>query len=192
MVAQAGPLATARRTGVATGPGRSLSRWLRGRARRSEVPVGAVPALAAGERLLAVEVDGHRLPVAATDRAIYHGDGGGGWRRLGWEQVGRVDWDGRRDTLLLWGLTPDVPRCTRLVVRRGSGLAALARERVGWCTLVTSPIRLDGIGVVLTVRRQPGSGRLVWLVRYDVDGDDQVTSVRLASALRRVRAEVGI
>jgi hypothetical protein len=155
---------------------------------------GALPALAAGERLLAVEVDGGGAPVATTDRAIYHGDRGGTWMRLGWEQVGRVDWDRQHGTLLLWGLTPDAPRCTRLVLRRGCGLVGLARERVAWCTLLVGPTRLAGVGVLLAVRRQPGSERLVWLVRLDggVNGDDPATPVRLASALRRVRAEAGI
>jgi hypothetical protein len=70
----------------------------------------------------------------------------------------------------------------------------LARERVAWCTLLVGPTRLASIGVLLAVRRQPGSERLVWLVRLDggVNGDDPATPVRLASALRRVRAEAGI
>jgi hypothetical protein len=125
---------------------------------------------------------------------MYHGDRGGPWLRSGWEQVGRVDWDGQRGALLLWGLTPEVPRRTALVLRSGCGLVGLARERVAWCTLLVGPIRLDVVGVVSAVRRQPGSGRLVWLVRFDagVDGDDPATSLRLVSALRRVRAEAGI
>ena len=152
-----------------------------------------LPAMVPGERLLSVEADGCGRPVAATDRSIYHDDGGG-WLRLGWEQVRRVGWDSQRNALLLWGLTPNVPQRTQVVLRRGSGLVALARERVAWCTLPVPPTRLDGVGTVLAVRRQPGADGLVWVVAFDagVDGADRDTSVRLASALHRVRVEAGI
>ena len=172
---------------------RTNPRWLASRTRRGELSTDALPALVPGERLLDVEVDRRGVPVAATDRAIYH-DGGGGWLRLGWEQVHRVDWDGRHGALLLWGLTPNAPRSTRVVVRRGSRLVALARERVAWCTVPVMPTRLDGVGTVVAIRRQPGADRLVWLIAFDadVDADDPVTAARLASALHRVRAETGV
>ena len=193
MVTHAGASIAVRRTHYATGADRLLRRWLSSRARHREERPGALPALVPGEQVLSVEADGHGEPVAATDRAIYHNDGDG-WLRLGWEQVRRVDWDGPRSALLLWGLTPDVPRRTEMVLRRGSRLVTLARERVAWCTLPVPPTRLDGVGTLLAVHRQPGADGLVWLVAFDagVDGDDRDTSVRLASALRRVRAEAGI
>ena len=171
----------------------TVRRWLSSRTRHSEARPDALPALAPGERLLRVEADGRGGPVAATDRGIYHDDGGG-WQRLGWEQVRRVGWDGPCGALLLWGLTPDVPRRTRLVLRRGSRLVVLARERVAWCTLPVPPTRLDGVGTLLAVRRQPGVDGLVWLIAFDtgVDGDDQDTSARLASALHRVRLAAGV
>jgi hypothetical protein len=131
--------------------------------------------------------------VVATDRGIYYRIGAW-YLRLGWEQVRRVDWDGLRGALLLWGLTPDVPKCVRVALRRGSRLVALARERVAWCALPVPATRLDGVGRLLTVRRRPGADSLVWLVAFDasVDGDDLDTTVRLASALHRVRVEAGI
>jgi hypothetical protein len=154
---------------------------------------GTCPPLAPGERLLIVEADGCGGSVAATDQGIYHDDGSG-WLRVGWEQIRRVDWDSRRSALLLWGLTPDVPRRTEIVPRRGSRLVALTRERVAWCTVPVEPTRLDGVGTLLAVRRRPGADGLVWLVAFDagVDGDDRETSVRLASALRHVRVAAGI
>jgi hypothetical protein len=153
---------------------------------------GALPALVPGEQLLSVEADVRGRSVAATDRSIYHDDGGG-WLRLGWEQVRRVDWDGQRSALSLWGLTPDVPRRIQVMLRRGSRLVALARERVAWCTLPVPPTRLAGVGTLLAVRRQPGGAGLVWLVAFDAGvNDDRDTSVRLASALRRVRVAAGI
>jgi hypothetical protein len=148
------------------------------------------PALVPGERLLRVEADGRGGRVAATDRGVYHSDNGA-WQRLGWEQIRRVDWDDQRSTLLLWGLTPDVPRRTRVVLRRGSRLVALARDRVAWCTLPVPPTRLDGVGTLLAVRRRPGADDLVWLVASDVNGDGD-TSARLAAALHRVREAAGI
>ena len=190
MVTHAEASIAVRRTHHATGADR---RWLPGRTRASEARPGALPALLPGEQLLSVEADGRGGPVAATDRGIYHDDGGG-WLRLGWEQVRRVDWDGPRSALLLWGLTPNVPQCTRVMLRRGSGMVALARERVAWCTLPVPPTRLDGVGTLLAVRRRPGADGLVWLVAFDVGvrGDDRDTTERLASALHRVRVEAGI
>jgi hypothetical protein len=175
----------------ATGVDRLLQRWLSivARTRPTGAPAAALPALAPGEQVLCVEADG-RGPVAATDRAIYH-DEGAGWRRLGWEQVRRVDWDNRRSALLLWGLTPTVPRQTEVLLRRGSRLVALARERVAWCTVPVPRSRLDGVGTLLAVRRQPGSGELVWLVAFDA-GVDAADRVRLDAALHRLRVEAGL
>jgi hypothetical protein len=160
MVAQAGVPAAARLPdGAAPGPRHLARSWLRRRDESRDIPAVARPALVSGERWLTAEVDARGVPVVATNRAVYHRDSGGGWLRLGWEQVGRVDWDEPRRTLLLTGLTPDVPR-----------------------------------RVLLTVRRQPGSDRLLWVVAFDdgVDRDDPATSLRLASALARLRAETGI
>src|SRR5205809_3309903 len=99
----------------ATGAERLLQRWLSSRTRRSAVSPRAVPVLAPGEQLLRIETDDRGRPVAATDRSIYHGDGGR-WLRLGWEQVRRVDWDGQRSALLLWGLMPDAPKRTQVML----------------------------------------------------------------------------
>ncbi len=195
MATQAGAPAAARLPGgAATGPRHLWRYWLRRRVERRDIPAVAGLALAPGERLLTTEGEAQAVAVAGTDRAVYHRDRGGGWLRLGWEQVGRVDWDEPRRTLLLTGLTPDVPRRALLPVRRGSALPALARERVGWSTLLAGPIRLDRVGTLLTVRRQPGTDRLLWVVTFDaeVDRDDPATPRHLAAALARLRAETGI
>src|SRR5438874_695038 len=124
MVAHGGPSIALRRTHHATGAG-LLRRWLSSRTRHSDASPGALPALVPGERLLSVEADGYGGSVAATDRGIYHDDGAG-WLRLGWEQVHRIGWDGPRSALVLWGLTPNVPQRTEVVLRRGSRLVTLA------------------------------------------------------------------
>src|SRR5262245_24942717 len=84
-----------------------LRHLLRGFLRCRELAVAARPPLVPGERLLTAELDADGMPVVATDRAIYRrqdGDGGG-WLRLGWELVDRIDWDNQRHTLRLTGLT---------------------------------------------------------------------------------------
>ena len=83
MVTHVGPSIAVRRT-RATGVDGVLHRWLSSRTRHSEASPDALPRLAPGERLLSVEADGRGGPVAATDRGIYHDDGGG-WLRLGWD-----------------------------------------------------------------------------------------------------------
>ena len=193
MATHVGPSTAVWPTHHATRAGRALQRRFSSRTRHREASPEALPALVPGERLLGVETDAYGKPVAATDRGIYHGDDRG-WLRLGWEQVRRVDWDGPRNALLLCGLTPDVPQRTEVVLRHGSRLVALARERVAWCTVPVPPTRLGGIGTLLAVRRQPGADGLVWAVAFDpgVNADDPDTSVRLASALHHVRARDGI
>ena len=192
MVTHAGPPIAVRGIRGAAGPSRLFQRWLASRAAHRETSAGARPALVPGERIVDVEVDRRGVPVVATDRGIYH-RGGGGWVRLGWEQIHRVDWDNQRGTLMLRGLTPNVPS-TVVLLSRGCKLVALARERVAWCILPVAPTQLDGVGTLLALRRQPGTDRLVWLVAFqaDVDRDDPVTSARLASALHRLRTEAGV
>src|SRR5215472_11735851 len=61
-----------------------------------------------GERLLAVARGTGGELLAATDWALYH-QAGQSWARLGWDQVGRVDWDEQQRVLMLTGLVPAVP-----------------------------------------------------------------------------------
>jgi hypothetical protein len=154
--------------------------------------------LAAGERVLAAVRCADGTPVVATERALYHRDGpavGGGWRRLGWEQVGRVDWDRRRRTLVLTGAVPEVPRRTVLRLPGSTVLVGLARERVGWTTLARVRVRLgERDGAQVTVRRRPGTGELSWVVALDpgADRDDPRLSADVSAAIAGLRAELGL
>src|SRR5262249_30229456 len=64
-----------------------------------------------GERLLAVACGAGGELLAATDWALYQ-QAGQSWARLGWDQVGRVDWDEQRRVLVLTGLVPGAPART--------------------------------------------------------------------------------
>jgi hypothetical protein len=70
-----------------------------------------------GERLLAVARGAGGELSAATGRALYH-QASQAWVRLGWDQVGRADWDEQRHVLTLSGLTPAVPARTVLPLAR--------------------------------------------------------------------------
>jgi hypothetical protein len=136
--------------------------------------------------------------VIATDRALYHQHDhrpGGAWTRLGWEQVERADWDPRRRRLILTGLTPDGPRRTELPLADGVTLMSLARERIRWTTLLSGPLRLSEVGEAhVTVRREPATGALLWVVRLHpgVDRDDPRLSASVDAAIARLRAQAGI
>jgi len=148
---------------------------------------GAGPVLATGERVLITAHTVAGPPVLATALAVYHRDSAG-WARLGWEQVARVWAD--RDGLVLTGWTPDVPARTVLAVRPGGPLRDFATERVGWTVLVTTRLTLTGGRTArVAARRQPGTGRLVWLVAVEPDG---APADGLNAALARLCADLAL
>jgi hypothetical protein len=154
----------------------------------------AVP-LARGERVLTVAHSRDGSPVIATKLAVYHQHptGSGTWIRLGWEQVGRVDWD-EPHGLVLTGWTPEVAARTLLGVARGEPLLALARERVAWTTLLATHLPVGGRGLArVTARRQPGTNRLLWMVALGPGVDDNAAvRAELDAALARLRADLAL
>lgn len=168
-----------------------------GRRALADTNAAAAP-LGRGERRLLSTRDANDLPVVATDRALYHQHAdqpGGVWTRLGWEQVDRADWDPQRRRLTLTGLTSDGPRSTALYLADGVRLLSLARERIRWTTLFSGPLHLsDGGEAHVTVRREPATGALLWVVRLhpDVDRDDPLLSGRVDAAIAGLRAYAGI
>ena len=146
-----------------------------------------------GERLLAVArgVGGELL--AATDWALYH-QAGQAWARLGWSQVGRVDWDEQRRVLTLTGLVPAVPARTVLRLARNWDLPAVAAERASWAKLVDQRISLNGeAGARVIARRVPGEPQVRWLVILDqgLDAADPGIRAGLEAALAGLRAATG-
>jgi hypothetical protein len=171
-----------------------LPAWIGRRALRARIAAiePAVP-LARGERVLTVAHRRDGSPVIATKLAVYHQDptGSGTWVRLGWEQVGRVDWD-EPHGLVLTGWTPDVAARTLLAVARGEPLLTLARERVAWTTLPATRIPVGGRGLArVTARRQPGSNRLLWMIELGPGvADSAAVRAELDAALTRLRADL--
>jgi hypothetical protein len=147
-----------------------------------------------GERLLAVARGAGGELSVATGRALYH-QAGRAWVRLGWEQVGRADWDEQRHVLILSGLTSAVPARTVLHLARDWDLAAVAAERVSWTSLVDQRISLNGpAGARVVARRVPGGVRVRWLVILDrgLDPGNPVVRAGLESALTELRAATGL
>jgi hypothetical protein len=147
-----------------------------------------------GERLLAAARGTGGELLAATDQALYH-QADQAWVRLGWEQVGRVDWDEQRHVLILTGLTPAIPARTVLGLAKDWNLPAVAAERVSWTTVLDQRISLNGqAGARVVARRLPGQVRLTWLVILDRGLDPANRGVRaeLESALTELRAATGL
>jgi hypothetical protein len=159
--------------------------------------VAAGAPLAPGERVLLAARDAGGAPVVATERALYHqhGSPGDGWRRIGWEQVGRVEWDAGQSALTLTGPLPAGPSRTVLRLSGSTALVDVARERARASTLTTARVRLDARReAVVSARRQPGSDQLTWAVRFGpgVDPDDPRTMAQLDAAIAELRADLGL
>ena len=145
------------------------------------------------ERLLAVACGADSELLAATDRALYH-QAGQAWARLGWDQVGRVDWDDQQRILMLTGLVPAVPAHTVLYLARDWDLPAVAAERVSWAKVVDQRISLNGeAGARVIARRVPGGPQIRWLVILDqgLDAADPGIRAGLEAALAELRAATG-
>jgi hypothetical protein len=153
-----------------------------------------VPALAPGERVVATFTDAEIGPLVATDRALCRGDGGG-WARLGWEQIDHAVRDQRGQRLLVYLWPADSPRCVTLRVPPESPLVALVRQRVSATTLLTTQVRLGDLGQArVTVRRRPATQELLWVVRLDpsVDATDTRLPVHIDTAIRQLAAAAGL
>jgi len=146
-----------------------------------------------GERLLAVARGADGGLLAATDWALYQ-QAGQSWARLGWDQVGQVDWDDQRRILILSGLVPAVPARTVLYLARDWGLTAVAAERAGWAKVVDQRIPLNGrAGARVIARRVSGGPQVRWLVVLDqgLDAADPGIRAGLEAALAELRAATG-
>jgi hypothetical protein len=106
--------------------------------------------------------------VVASSAAVYFQDRGGPgrtWSRLGWEEVDAVLWDDRLQVLGLSGVQPGGMRRIELVLASRGALVEVARERVASTLLASAAVRLgDQVCARVTARRQPGSGKVVWIV----------------------------
>ena len=146
-----------------------------------------------GERLLAVARGADGESLVATDRALYQ-QASQPWTRLGWEEIGRVDWDEPQRTLTLTTLTSPVPGGTQLCLARDWGLPAVAAERAGSAKLLDRRISLNGAGARVVALRGPGRPDVTWLIIVDdgLDPADPQLKAELEAALTALRAATGI
>ena len=168
---------------------RLATSWRHLARRRSLLAAGCVGlAVERGERILSACPDhngGYAL--VATDRALYRRTEPGCWSRLGWERVTRVAWDAEACCFVITVLSGTVP--ARLVVpaRERGVLPELAAERMTHAYLGRWSVPLgNGQHVLVEARRQPGTGKLLWVI---LDGDHG-RGVELAIA--RLAAEFGV
>ena len=118
-----------------------------------------------GERALAWANDRSGRWYVGTDRAL-HLENGNGFRRIGWEQVERADWQRDTSTLVVVEVSPwgePEPR-TDIEVDDPGLLLELLRERVTKSVVVSVFARVRGrAGLSVVGRRSPvGDGPIVW------------------------------
>jgi hypothetical protein len=150
------------------------------------------------ERVLVTDRDLAGALVLATEAAIYHqdrGEPGSAWSRLGWEDVIRAAWDERRHVLRLTGVGAGRLWRKNLVLASRGALVELAREQVTSTLLASTAVRLgDQVCAWLTARRQPGAGRVTWVVVLNGAAGTSNPAIRakVTAAIAELQAQTGI
>jgi hypothetical protein len=136
--------------------------------------------------------------LVATERAVYHRlPAGGGWARLGWEEVARVGWDAVACQLIVSGVGCPVggAAAARFAVplRQRGAILELALERVAHTRLGQWQLHVGGRRrAVIEARRRPVTGELLWSMTPDADELGDVDIQLLAKrAIARLSAEFG-
>ena len=181
-----------------TAAGPAVRMWARIRCRAEQVAatvrvpaeICALAPVESGERILAFARNPDGALVLATDRALHH-QAAGSWSRLGWEQVGRIAWDGERRTLAV--TDSGSARVAELALHATDGprLTDLARDRVGSTFLLSTTVALTGHRHArLTARRRPGSDRTLWQVELGggTEPADPTVRTEIAAAIANLRA----
>lgn len=169
----------------------------RARARTLPAELRTQLALQRGERVLSLRHDPEGdYALVASDRALYHRNGGHTWSRLGWERITRVRWDAEADRLLIFGLEGLAPERTVVPLRGRGRLLELAQERTTHTRLGRWNLRVGGDHTVLVeVRRLPGTGELVWAVLSASDTLDHIDAEAakdIARAVARLGEHLGV
>ena len=176
---------------------RTAGQWLAWQNRRLAAQAGGAP-LSPAERVLATGHDLAGWPVVATSAAVYFQDRGGPgrtWSRRGWEDVEVVRWHDRHQVLTFTGVHPGGLWRKDLVLASRSALVDVARERVASTLLASTTVRLgDQPCARVTARRQPGSGKVVWIVVLNEAAgiSNPAVRARVQAAIAAVQAETGI
>jgi hypothetical protein len=133
--------------------------------------------LAPGERPLAWAIDRDGCWHVGTDRAL-HLAAGARFRRLGWEEIERADWQRESQRLAVveaaeWG---EAERRNEIPVDDPGQLLELLRERVTKSVLTTAYARVRArAGISVVARRSPvGDGPVLWsyVLAEGLDPDD--------------------
>jgi hypothetical protein len=178
-------------------PPQTAARWLARRSKTARATTAGLP-IRHGERVLLLEHAPAGCLVAATAAALYtygQGEPGRSWCRIGWEEVIRIGWDERHSALTLIGAGPSGVWRKELAADRPSALVELARERIGATLLASAAVRDgDRVAAVVTARRQPGSGEVVWVTLLSQAGvtNNQAILARAAAVIADLRAQTGI
>lgn len=151
--------------------------------------------LADGERSLAWAVGRDEEWYVGTDRALHLCDGAR-FRRVGWEQIERADWQSATAQLAIvevagWGETE--VRSLISIVEPGQ-LLELLRERVTKSVVINVFAAVHGRrGLSVVGRRAPsGDGQVTWsyLLAEGLDPDDPVVRDVAARTLAEAEAEL--
>jgi len=165
------------------------------RSRASAAKAAAAP-IEPSELVLAVDRGPSGSLAVATREAVYCQDRPGGtWTRRAWEDVTRVAWDDQRRLLRLTGIGPRGIWRKDLTLRSGTVLVDLARERVTATRLASTDVRAGGrVCALVTARRRPGSGAVVWTVVLNETAAAGYPEIRaaVAAAIDGLRAGAGI
>jgi hypothetical protein len=178
-------------------PPQAAARWLARRSKTARAATAGLP-IRYGERVVFLEHAPAGCLVAATAAAIYtqgQGEPGRSWCRIGWDEVIRIGWDERRSAWALIGAGPSGLWRKELAVDRLGALVELARERIGATLLASAVVRdSDRVAAVVMARRQPGSGKVVWVTLLSPAGvtNHQAILARAAAVIADLRAQTGI
>jgi hypothetical protein len=182
----------------------AMRAWLRTAGERLARRNRRSPARAAGapiglaERVLTLGHDIAGSLVVATSAAVYIQDRGGPcrtWSRLGWEDVDAIRWHDWHQVLAFAGVHRGGLWRKELALASPGALVDVARERVASTLLASTAVRLGHeLCARVTVRRQPGSGKVVWIVVLNEAAGISNPAIRteVAAAIAALQADTGI
>lgn len=153
--------------------------------RRDRPPAEAVAMLEPGERVTAWAIQADGTAIVATQRGLWHGEGGL-LRRLPWHDIHKASWDDGVLSIIPGrevepGVVVDGP-AIRIRLEDVRDLPPEVRTRVTRSVAYSSHHALPRGGVRVVARRVSGVDGLTWVLRFD-DGTDRTDpEVREAAA----------
>jgi hypothetical protein len=135
-------------------------------------------------------IEGERVPVVATDQALY---GGPLAPRVRWDEIGRATWE---EPLLSLTGTVDGDPCSGSIELVEPGLLTAAiRTQVTDSVVIAERLDLGpGPGAQAIARRASQDGEIRWTIAFDPGADpaDRDLRARADRALAELRATLGI